>query len=102
VRKIEAVDFFYLSMPDVSTKGDGSQDALLVRVAAGGLGGRRNQGQGEDSIWHPQTGIVSWRARSLTTFPKISLAVWPRLKPGTDNGGNWGPRHRSHTQIEHP
>lgn len=34
--KIEAVDFFYLSMPDVTTEGDGSQDALVVRVAAGG------------------------------------------------------------------
>lgn len=34
--KIEAVDFFYLSMPDVTTEGDGSQDALLVRVSAGG------------------------------------------------------------------
>lgn len=33
---IEAVDFFYLSMPEVTTEGDGSQDALLVRVAAGG------------------------------------------------------------------
>ncbi len=34
--KIEAVDFFYLSMPVVTTAADGSQDALLVRVAAGG------------------------------------------------------------------
>ncbi|MGO4570558.1 mandelate racemase/muconate lactonizing enzyme family protein [Microvirga sp. 2TAF3] len=34
--KIEAVDFFYLSMPEVTTEADGSQDALLVRVAAGG------------------------------------------------------------------
>jgi predicted alpha/beta-fold hydrolase len=34
--RIEAVDFFYLSMPDVTTDADGSQDALLVRVAAGG------------------------------------------------------------------
>ncbi len=39
VRKIEAVDFFYLTMPEVTTEGDGSQDALLVRVAAGGLAG---------------------------------------------------------------
>lgn len=39
MRKIEAVDFFYLSMPKVTTEGDGSQDALLVRVAAGGLVG---------------------------------------------------------------
>ena len=37
--KIEAVDFFYLSMPEVTTEGDGSQDALLVRVAAGGYVG---------------------------------------------------------------
>lgn len=38
-RKIEAVDFFYLSMPEVTSEGDGSQDALLVRVAAGGFVG---------------------------------------------------------------
>ncbi len=36
---IEAVDFFYLSMPVVTDAGDGSQDALVVRVAAGGLTG---------------------------------------------------------------
>ncbi|MCI0529103.1 MAG: hypothetical protein L0Y56_16830, partial [Nitrospira sp.] len=33
--KIEAIDFFYLSMPEVLDIGDGSQDALLVRVQAG-------------------------------------------------------------------
>src|SRR5260370_27233424 len=33
--RIDAVDFFYLSMPEVTTEGDGSQDALLVRVASG-------------------------------------------------------------------
>lgn len=33
---IDAVDFFYLSMPEVTDEADGSQDALLVRVAAGG------------------------------------------------------------------
>src|SRR5579862_88959 len=37
--KIESVDFFYLSMPDVLDIGDGSQDALLVRVRAGGYEG---------------------------------------------------------------
>jgi L-alanine-DL-glutamate epimerase-like enolase superfamily enzyme len=37
--KIEAVDFFYLSMPEVTTEGDGSQDALLVRVSAGAHSG---------------------------------------------------------------
>jgi L-alanine-DL-glutamate epimerase-like enolase superfamily enzyme len=33
--KIDSVDFFYLAMPQVTTDADGSQDALLVRVAAG-------------------------------------------------------------------
>ncbi|MDQ0395704.1 mandelate racemase/muconate lactonizing enzyme family protein [Labrys monachus] len=34
--KIDAVDFFYLAMPEITTEADGSQDALLVRVSAGG------------------------------------------------------------------
>jgi L-alanine-DL-glutamate epimerase-like enolase superfamily enzyme len=34
--KIESVDFFYLAMPVVTTEADGSQDALLVRLTAGG------------------------------------------------------------------
>jgi L-alanine-DL-glutamate epimerase-like enolase superfamily enzyme len=33
--RIDAVDFFYLSMPEVLDVGDGSQDALLVRIQAG-------------------------------------------------------------------
>ncbi len=37
--KIEAVDFFYLKMPEILDIGDGSQDALLVRVQAGGYVG---------------------------------------------------------------
>lgn len=37
--KIESVDFFYLSMPEVLDIADGSQDALLVRISAGGLEG---------------------------------------------------------------
>lgn len=34
--KIDSVDFFYLAMPQVTTAADGSQDALVVRVRAGG------------------------------------------------------------------
>lgn len=34
--KVEAVDFFYLAMPEITMEADGSQDALLVRVAGGG------------------------------------------------------------------
>jgi L-alanine-DL-glutamate epimerase-like enolase superfamily enzyme len=37
--KIESVDFFYVSMPEVTTEADGSQDALVVRVGAGGFTG---------------------------------------------------------------
>ena len=33
--KIDAVDFYYLSMPEVLDIGDGSQDLLLVRLQAG-------------------------------------------------------------------
>jgi len=41
--KIESLDFFYLSMPQVLDVGDGSQDALLVRARATG----GNEGWGE-------------------------------------------------------
>ena len=34
--RIESVDFFYLSKPEITLEADGSQDALLVRVAGGG------------------------------------------------------------------
>jgi L-alanine-DL-glutamate epimerase-like enolase superfamily enzyme len=37
--RIDAVDFFYLSMPEVTSDADGSQDALLVRVVADGTVG---------------------------------------------------------------
>ena len=37
--KIEALNFFYLAMPEILDVGDGSQDALLVRVSAGGYTG---------------------------------------------------------------
>jgi len=52
--KIEAVDFFYLSMPEVQDIGDGSQDALLVRVRAGG-----HTGWGECEA-APLVSIASW------------------------------------------
>lgn len=51
---IESVDFFYLSMPEVLNIGDGSQDALLVRVRAGGL-----EGWGECEA-SPLTSIASY------------------------------------------
>ena len=52
--KIESVDFFYLSMPVVRDIGDGSQDALLVRVRAGDYCG---WGECEAS---PLVSLASW------------------------------------------
>jgi len=52
--KIEDVNLFYLSMPQVQDIGDGSQDALLVRVRAGGLTG---WGECEAS---PLVSIANW------------------------------------------
>ncbi|MEP0762229.1 MAG: mandelate racemase/muconate lactonizing enzyme family protein [Chloroflexota bacterium] len=52
--KIEQVDFFYLSMPEVRDIGDGSQDALLVRVRGGGYTG---WGECEAS---PLVSIAGW------------------------------------------
>ena len=53
--KIEAVDFFYLSMPVVRDIGDGSQDALLVRVTS-------------------DTGLVGWG--ECEAAPLASIAAW--------------------------
>jgi L-alanine-DL-glutamate epimerase-like enolase superfamily enzyme len=52
--KIESVDFFYLSMPEVLDIGDGSQDALLVRIRAGTY-----EGWGECEA-SPLTSIASY------------------------------------------
>ncbi|MCK3685579.1 mandelate racemase/muconate lactonizing enzyme family protein [Maribellus sp. YY47] len=52
--KIESVDFFYLSMPEVLDVGDGSQDALLVRIRAGG-----HEGWGECEA-SPLTSIAGY------------------------------------------
>lgn len=52
--RIESVDFFYLSMPEVLDVGDGSQDALLVRLRAGGF-----EAWGECEA-APLVSIASW------------------------------------------
>src|SRR5262245_5502586 len=56
--KIEAVDFFYLAMPEVTDEADGSQDALLVRVAAGGR--------------------VGWGECEAAPLPSIAAFVCPK------------------------
>ncbi len=52
--KIDAVDLFYLSMPEVLDIADGSQDALLVRLRAGNVMG---WGECEAS---PLVSIANW------------------------------------------
>ncbi|MFI5124480.1 MAG: mandelate racemase/muconate lactonizing enzyme family protein [Chitinophagales bacterium] len=52
--KIDSVDFFYLSMPVILDIGDGSQDALLVRIRAG-----NGEGWGECEA-SPLTSIASY------------------------------------------
>jgi L-alanine-DL-glutamate epimerase-like enolase superfamily enzyme len=37
--RVDSVDFYYLSMPEITLDVDGSQDALLVRITAGGYVG---------------------------------------------------------------
>ena len=54
--RIDAVDFFYLSMPEVTTAADGSQDALVVRISAGG-----HVGWGECEA-APLPSIAAWVA----------------------------------------
>ncbi len=56
--KIDAVDFYYLSMPEITLEGDGSQDALLVRVASGGH--------------------VGWGECEASPLTSIAAAVCPR------------------------
>src|SRR5687767_3817615 len=68
--KIESVDSFYLSIPMVLDIGDGSQDALLVRVRAGGLTG---WGECEAS---PLVSIASWNCpMSHSACKPVSASV---------------------------
>lgn len=53
--KIASVDFFYLAMPEIRDIGDGSQDALLVRVRA-------------------EDGLEGWG--ECEAAPLVSIAAW--------------------------
>src|SRR6185436_8294788 len=68
--KIDSVDFFYLSLPIVRDIGDGSQDALLVRVQAGG-----HVGWGECEA-APLVSIASWNCpMSHSACKPVSASV---------------------------
>jgi L-alanine-DL-glutamate epimerase-like enolase superfamily enzyme len=53
--RIDAVDFLYLAMPEIHDIGDGSQDALLVRVSADN--GQEGWGECEAA---PLVSIAAW------------------------------------------
>ncbi len=68
--KISSVDFFYLSLPEVRDIGDGSQDALLVRVEADG-----HVGWGECEA-APLVSIASWNCpMSHSACKPVSASV---------------------------
>ena len=52
--KIENIELYYLSMPEILDEADGSQDALIVKVEGGGL-----QGWGECEA-SPLTSIANF------------------------------------------
>src|SRR3569833_3639674 len=60
--RIDSVDFFYLAMPEVTLEADGSQDALLARVAGGSLEG---WGECEASPLVPIAAFVTPRAHGV-------------------------------------
>jgi L-alanine-DL-glutamate epimerase-like enolase superfamily enzyme len=78
--KIDAVDFFYLALPEVRDIGDGSQDALLVRVEADG-----HVGWGECEA-SPLPCIASWTCpMSHSACKPVSASVLgQRVKSAAD------------------
>ena len=77
---IEAVEFFYLSMPVVRDIGDGSQDALLVRVEAGGFVG---WGECEAA---PLVCMASWNCpMSHSACKPVSASVLGQRLEGVDD-----------------
>jgi len=78
--RIDAVDFFYLSMPTITTEADGSQDALLVRAVADG-----NQGWGECEA-SPLASIAAFVApMSHGACRPVSASVIGQVLDGPDD-----------------
>src|SRR2546422_1046579 len=78
--KIDAVDFFYLSMPEVRDIGDGSQDALLVQVRAGD-----DTGWGECDA-APLVSMASWNCpMSHSACKPLSASVLGQKLDGVED-----------------
>ena len=78
--KIEAVDLFYLAMAEITTEADGSQDALLVRVSAGG---REGWGECEASPLTSIAGFVCPMSHGVCR--PVSAAVLGRRLEGPES-----------------
>lgn len=90
--KIESVDFFYLSMPEVLDIGDGSQDALLVRVRAGGF-----EGWGECEA-APLPSIAAWMCpRSHSACKPVRDSVLGQTLDGVADITRIGDLVRAHS-----
>ncbi|MEI9906801.1 MAG: mandelate racemase/muconate lactonizing enzyme family protein [Actinomycetota bacterium] len=78
--RIESVELFYLRMPEVFDIGDGSQDALIFRVRAGG-----HEGWGEAPV-SPLTSIASWIAPMSHSgcHPVIDSVLGEKLDSAAD------------------
>jgi len=86
--KIEAVDFFYLSLPVVRDIGDGSQDALLVRVRADD-----HIGWGECEA-SPLVSIASWNCpMSHSACKPLSASILGQPLDSPDD------IHRIHAKV---
>jgi L-alanine-DL-glutamate epimerase-like enolase superfamily enzyme len=78
--RIDSVDYFYLSMPEVLDIGDGSQDALVVRVRAGEWTG---WGECEAA---PLVSIASWVCpMSHSACHNVSESVIGQVIDGPDD-----------------
>ncbi len=78
--RIDSVDFFYLAMPEVTTAADGSQDALVVRIAAEG-----HVGWGECEA-SPLPSIAAWvTPMSHGACQPVSASVLGRTLDGPED-----------------
>ena len=98
--KIDEVDVFYLKSPKILDIGDGSQDALLVRIRGGGheAGRVRGVAAGVDR----QTGCVRCRTRHARTSATRSWAARSTiLKTFSTWASRCGPRVWTSRQTDH-
>ena len=78
MHRIDSVDFFYLAMPEIRDIGDGSQDALLVRVRSGNDEGwgecEASPGSGEQQ---PELATANMPLWNLGKILKHNMEVTP-------------------------